>query len=134
MTSIQITSEIDIDQLIASVAQLETSELEVYAEKISLLVAQRKAASLSAQEANLLKTISRSLPADVEARHTVLQDKVHNETITAIEHKELIALIKLVEQAESGRLEALFALSQIRQVSLPTLMEQLGIKPPPIHA
>ena len=38
MTSIQITSKIDLDQLISGVAQLETSELEVYAEKISLLV------------------------------------------------------------------------------------------------
>ncbi|CAN5619940.1 hypothetical protein BH23CYA1_BH23CYA1_18860 [soil metagenome] len=105
MTSIQITTKIDLDQLIAGVTQLETSELEVYAEKISLLVAQRKAVSPSAQEANLLKTINRSLPVEVETRHSALQDKVHDENITAVEHKELIELIKLVEQAEgAGRL------------------------------
>lgn len=133
MTSIQITSKIDLDQLMAGIAQLETSELEAYAEKISLLVAQRKAASLSAQETALFKMINRSLPAEVEMRHTVLQNKVHTETITAAEQKELVKLIERVERSEGERLEALFTLSQIRQVSLPTLMEQLGIKPPPIH-
>ncbi len=117
----------------AGIAQLETSELEAYAEKISLLVAQRKAASLSAQETALFKMINRSLPAEVEMRHTVLQNKVHTETITAAEQKELVKLIERVERSEGERLEALFTLSQIRQVSLPTLMEQLGIKPPPIH-
>lgn len=134
MTSIQITSKIDLDQLIAGVAQLETPELEAYAEKISLLVAQRKAASLSAQETELFKIINCTLPVDVEMRHTVLQDKIHNETITAAEQKELVKLIERIEQAEGERLEALFTLSQIRQVSLPTLMEQLDIKPPPVHA
>ena len=47
MTSIQITSKVDLDQLISGIAQLETSELEVCVEKMSLLLAQRKAASLS---------------------------------------------------------------------------------------
>jgi hypothetical protein len=134
MTSLQITSKVDLDQLILGLAQLETSEIEACIEQVSLLLAQRKAPSLSGEETRLLKQINRTLPSEIEERHSALQEKVHEESITPTEYAELMALIPIVEQADVERLEALLALSEIRQVSLPDLMEQLGIKPPPIHA
>lgn len=134
MTSVQVTTKVDLDQLIAGVDQLETSELEAYVAKVSSLLARRKAASLSTGETELLKQINRTLPPDIEERHSVLQEKVHEETLTPAEHAELMNLISIVEQADVERLEALLALSQIRSVSLPALMQQLGITPPPLHA
>jgi len=134
MTSFQITAKVDLDQLIASLAQLETSEIETCVEQVSLLLAQRKAPSLSSEETELLKQINRTLPDEIEVRHSELQEKIHEESITPTEYEELIGLLPVIEQADVERLEALIALSQIRQVSLPNLMEQLGIKPPPIRA
>ena len=118
----------DLDQLIAGVAQLETSELEAFASRVSLLLVQRKTAGLSSHETKLLQAINRGLPADVESRYNALQSKIRDETITPAEHEELIGLLDIVEKAEADRLQALFTLSQIRQVSLPELMQQLGIK------
>ena len=134
MTSFQITAKVDLDQLIASLARLETSEIETCVEQVSLLLAQRKAPSLSSEETELLKQINRTLPDEIEVRHSELQEKIHEESITPTEYEELMGLLPVIEQADVERLEALIALSQIRQVSLPNLMEQLGIKPPPIRA
>lgn len=134
MTSMKITSRLDFDQLVEGLNQLETSELETCIEKISLLLAQRKAFHLSTAETRLLKQINQSLPSDIEERHSALQEKVHEETITPAEHEELIALIPVIEKADLMRLEALIELSQLRQITLPELMKQLGIEPPPIHA
>ncbi len=134
MTSFQITAKIDLDQLIASLAQLETSEIETCVEQVSLLLAQRRAPSLSSEETELLKQINRTLPDEIEVRHSELQKKIHEESITSTEYEELMVLLPVIEQADVERLEALIALSQIRQVSLPNLMDQLGIQPPPIHA
>ena len=134
MASLQITSQIDLDQLIEGLAQLETSELETCIEKVSLLLAQRKAPHLSAEETRLLRQINRTLPHEVESRHSALQEKVYEETITPAEQEELMALIPVIEQADLERLRALISLSQIRQVTLPELMQQLGIEAPPVHA
>ena len=133
MTSFQITSKVDLDQLIEGLSQLETSELESCLEKLSLLIARRKAPHLSAQEGELFKKINATLPSEVEERHSELQEKVREETITPTEHQELMQLIPVIEQADVDRLEALFKLSQIRQVTLPELMQQLGITPPPVR-
>lgn len=134
MTSFQNTSNIGFDQILERLSQLETSELETFREKVSLLLAQRKAPHLSAIETNLLEQINETLPHKVEERHIALQEKVHEETITPAEHEELMALIPVIEQADVARLEALVELSQVRQVTLPKLMQQLGIEPSPIHA
>ena len=123
----------NIDQLIESVEQLETPELETYVAKVSLLLAKRRVPSLSSKETELFQTINKSLPEEIEQRHSELQEKIHDETITTDEHKELLKLIPLIEQAEVDRLKALFELSQLRQTTLPTVMQQLGITPPPIH-
>lgn len=61
MTSVQVTTKVDLDQLIAGADQLETSELEAYVAKVSLLLARRKAESLSAGETELLKQINCTL-------------------------------------------------------------------------
>lgn len=133
MTSLQITSKIDIDQLIEGLAQLETSELETCIEKVGLILAQRRLPNLSTAETELLKQANRKLPYEVEQQHSVLQEKIHEETITETEQKELLALIPVIEQADVERLKALIELSKTRKVTLPEIMQQLGIQPPPIH-
>lgn len=39
-----------------------------------------------------------------------------------------------MEQFDTNRLEALLVLTELRQVSLPILMQQLGIQPSPVCA
>lgn len=122
-----------LDQLIAEAAELETSELEVFVGQASSLLAQRKIESPAIQEVKLLQTINECLPKELETRYSRLRSKVENNTITQAEHRELIDLIDIVEQADAKRLQALIALSKLRQISLTDLMNQLGIHPPPTH-
>ncbi len=134
MTFAQGSPQVNIDQLIAGVAQLETPDLETFAAQVSMLLARRKTTTAhSRQETELLEIINRSLPEEVEKRYSALQDRVHDETITPAEHEELTKLVDITEMADAERLQALITLSKVRQVSLPDLMQQLGIYPPPIR-
>lgn len=136
MTSVQVTSQINIDleQLLAGVAQLETPDLERFTEQVTQLLAQRKVSNLPAQETELLQQINQVLPPEIQQRYDQLQAKLQAETISLDEHQNLLALIDTVEQADAKRLEALMTLAQLRQVSLLDLMAQLDIQPPPVHA
>lgn len=88
---------------------------------------------MSQSEAELLQTINQGLPESTQRRYDELRAKLRAETITPAEHQEFLVLVDLVEQADADRLQHLITLAQLRQVSLPTLMRQLGIQPPAIH-
>ena len=93
---------------------------------MSLLLARRKAPSLSAKETELLQAINRGVPAEIQQRYDSLRTKLRSETITSEEHEELLILVETIEQADAERLESLIVLSQLRQISLPDLIKQLG--------
>jgi ABC-type phosphate transport system auxiliary subunit len=125
-------SQIAVDQLLDGVAQLETTDLEKFAEQVNFLLARRKTPSLSAPEAELLQKINQGLPADTQRRHDELRAKLHAETITPAEHREFLALVDIIEQTDAGRLQNLIKLSGLRQVTLPDLIHQLGIQTLPV--
>jgi hypothetical protein len=127
-------SKVELEALLSGVAQLETTDLEKFAERVNLLLAQRKVPSLPALEVDLLKQINRGLPEDIQQRYDDLRSKLKAETITPKEHQELLELVDIVEQADADRLQSLIELSRLRQVSLPELMQQLGIHPPAVYA
>ncbi|MEO1404447.1 MAG: hypothetical protein AAFV72_24785 [Cyanobacteria bacterium J06635_1] len=133
MAKVQIKSEIDINQVLDGIAQLETSELERFLTKVSLILAQRKESGLPASEADLLQKINQGLPPETQQRHDELYAKLHSQIITPEEHQELLKLIDVIEQADAERLQHLIALSQLRQLPLDELMNQLEIPHPPVH-
>lgn len=136
MLKVQVTSqiEIDLDEVLKSVAQLEPHELEQVVNQFIALQARRRAASLSPTETDLLQQINQGLPPAVRARYEELNAKLHEETITPAEHEEFLQLSDQIEQADSERLRHLIALAQLRQVSVDTLMDQSGIRRLPAHA
>ena len=130
MPKIRVTSliEIDLDEVLHSLTQLETKELEQFVEKVIALQAQRRAPSLPKDETELLQQINCGLPADIRQRYVALNAKLHDETITPQEHEKLLTLIDRIELADAERMQCLVVLAQIRGVSVDTLMEQLGIR------
>jgi hypothetical protein len=134
MATLQITSEINIDQVLNSMAKLDTLELERFLSQANILLAQRKAPSLSKREAELLQKINRGLPAKVQKRHNELAARLRSEIIEPDEHQELLKLIDRVETVAAERLKHLIELAALRNISLETLMKQLGIQPPPVYA
>lgn len=130
MPTVEVRSQVSLDELLNGVAQLDTSELEHFISQVLTLRAKRVAPSLPKEEAGLLQKINQGLPPDVQQRYDELTAKRRAETLTPEEHQELLALIDHIERADAERVQALTELAQLRNVSVTTLMAELGIRPP----
>lgn len=125
MTTIQTTSQVSTEQLLHGVANLPAADLEQFVAKVLAIRAKLKAPSISTQEAQLLQQINQALPA--QARFTALNHKRQAETLTEPEHQELLALIEQMEHFNVTRMQSLVQLATLRQVSVTTLMQDLGV-------
>ncbi|WP_293091909.1 hypothetical protein [Moorena sp. SIOASIH] len=84
------------------------------------LQAQRKAPSLSSDQARLLITINQGLPPDLQNRYDELIEKRRMEMLTPEQYRELLGLSDQVETIEAKRVEAMAELARLRQISLST--------------
>lgn len=130
MSTIEVRSQVSLDELLSGVAQLDTPELERFVSQVLTLRAKRIAPCLPAAEAGLLEKINQGLSPEAQQRYDDLTAKRRAETLTAEEHQELLTLIDRIEQADAERAQALTDLARLRQMSLTTLMNELGIRPP----
>lgn len=130
MSTVEVRSQVSVNELLNGVAQLETPELEHFVVQVLTLRAKRIAPCLPEEEAVLLEKINQGLPPDVQHRYDELTAKRRAETLTPEEHRELLALIDRVEQADAERVQVLSELAQRRNVSVTALMAELGIRPP----
>jgi hypothetical protein len=127
--NIKITQELNVglDDVLKGVSQLETPDLELFIQKLGMLVARRKATSLPERESALLLKINAAIPKSLQERYEILLKKNRSETITPTEHKELLSVIDKIETKNAKRLEHLIELSQLRGISLDSLMHQLHL-------
>jgi hypothetical protein len=121
------TGQLSIEQIISAVSHLSLSELRHILDHILALQAERKAAHLPERESVLLIRINQGLPCDLRTRLTLLRDKREDGTITDAEYEELTQLTDRAEEVHADRMAALVELATLRGVSLPVLLEQLGI-------
>lgn len=128
MTTIPI--EVSTEQLLRAVDRLPQHELETFVAQVVALRAQRAAPHLTQGETALLLQINSGLPADIQHRFDVLVAKRQAETITPDELHDLIQITDQIEQQDAQRLAALIDLAQLRQTTVPALMNALGIQPP----
>ena len=130
MSTVEVRSQVSVNELLNGVAQLDTPELEHFVAQVLTLRAKRIAPCLPEAEVALFEKINQGLPLDVQHRYDDLTAKRRAETLTPEEHRELLALIDRVEQADAERVQALSELAQRRNVSVTALMTELGIRPP----
>lgn len=135
MATVQIVSEVKIEfeKLLDGVSKLETADLEQLLEEVSVLLARRKAQSLSGPEEELLSQINEPLPPAIAERYEMLRARLRDGIITEPEQQELLELVDVVEAADAKRLENLLELAHIRNLPLATVLTQLGIQTPPVH-
>lgn len=126
MPSIQI----DTEQLLQAAAQLPRFEFEKFLTKLHVLRRQAEIPHLSQQEAELLRQINQTLPRTTQRRYEALRKKRQNTRLTSAEEREFLTLTKQAEQFDVERLRNLAELARLREVSLPALLQQLGIKTP----
>lgn len=130
MPTIELKAEVSVDALLAGVEQLPTPYLEDFVAKALAVQAKRRAKSLNKGESLLLEKINRGIPDTIHARYKELEQKRRDETLLADEHQELLALITQIEQMNAERIGYLGELAQMRNVSLRSLMKELGINRP----
>ncbi|MCY2991272.1 MAG: hypothetical protein NTY19_25870 [Planctomycetota bacterium] len=86
----------------------------------------------SAAESKLFDEINQGLSEWDWSRYRQLIEKRRAEQLTAEEHVELTAISDRVEELNVRRLELLSELARLRNTTLPTLMDQLGLQPDPV--
>lgn len=130
MPTVQVMSavEIELEQVLDSVAELELSELEQFAAEINSLLARRRTLSLPHKESELLEALERRPSPKVHQRYTLLNQKLQDESLTDKEHTELMELIDQIEGFDVQRLKSLIELAYLRGVSVDDVMNQLGIQ------
>ncbi len=126
MPSIQIETE----QLLQAAAQLPHFEFEKFLTKLHALRRQSEVPHLSQRESELLRQINQTLPDATQKRYETLSRKRRNAKLPPAEEREFMALTKQREQFEVTRLQSLAELAQLREIPLPVLLQQLGIKTP----
>jgi SpoVK/Ycf46/Vps4 family AAA+-type ATPase len=130
MATLSIQTKVTIDDFVEAAEQLQTAELEKLARRLLQIHARRKAPNLPQREAELLEAIAQSGSFDRQARYHQLNRELERRALTQEEQNELRELIGLSEAQTAQRLALLIELSQLRRVSLSTLMKQLQIKAP----
>jgi len=130
MQKVEVSSQISLSDLLNSVGQLNTKDLEQFISQVLTMRAKRVAPNVSNQEAEMLEKINRGLQLETQQRYNVLVTKRLAETLTSEEHQELLTLIDTIELADAERVQTLTKLAQLRNVSVTTLMKKLNIRPP----
>lgn len=126
-TTVQLQAEISIPDLLVGVQQLDSTAFEQFVDQVMLLRAKRRASSLPKDEAELLQQINQGLPEETQVRFAELKSKRQEETLTADEHDELLSIVDKIEERDTERLHALTKLAEIRNLSVRSLLEQLGL-------
>lgn len=116
-----------LTKLMQAVHSLDTRELDRFANHVLTLRADRHTDHLDAEETHLLLRINEPLPVDLQETYTTLCAKRTAETLTPTEHQKLLQLTERVEAFDAQRIAYLAQLAQLRQTTLPHVMDQLGI-------
>lgn len=118
------------ENIVRAAERLPMSELTNLVQDLLNLQARRQAPVLPLGEAELLQQINQGLSPEQQLRYAELIEKRLAETLTPAEHQELMQLNQLVEQLNVTRVKNLISLAQLRQITLPQLMAELGIAEP----
>jgi hypothetical protein len=116
----------DPDQIYELMEELSTNDLEQVMEKGYYLLASKKAPHLSKRETELFKQINQGFEETFLLRYNELKNKLEEETMTPLENEEFLAMNDVVEAKNVIRLQSIAELAQIRQVSMPVMI-QLGL-------
>lgn len=110
-------------------AELPVFELEFYLIEISALIRRKQTTDKKVREQVLLDKISQTVLSKKKTqRYQELVYKLEFETITDAEHAEFMRLASHEEKLRNQRVKYLIELAQLRTVTLPQLMIDLGLK------
>lgn len=128
MSSVQASPpKLSPEQILEQMGQLALSELEQVMDKGYYLLAEKKAPHLSKRETELFREINDSFDEVFWYRYKELRENLEDETMTPTENEEFLKMNEEVEAKNVIRLRSVAELAQLRQMSIPDLMNQLGL-------
>jgi len=137
MSTVKLEVHLSSEELLKAVEQLSWQDLERFVSQVLVLQSQRKASSsqrkassLPQPEAELLLKINQGIPSDTQKHYEELIAKRESETLTTVEHTELLHLTDHIEKLQAQRIEYLAELARLRGIALTALMANLGIQTP----
>ena len=132
MATLSIKTQITINDVLEAAEQLPPAELETLSRRLLQMQARRKAPHLPQREAEILEAIAQTGLPEHQSRLLALTQEMDKRSLSDEEQSELKELIARSESLNVKRLSLLVELSQLRQVSLDTVMKQLQIKALPV--
>lgn len=127
MPTIQIKAQISAQELIDAASQLDSPELEVIAERVLMLRAERRAPHLSEQETDLFEIINYHRLPKAQARFELLIKRRQANKISSEKLAELIAMTDQGEMEAAERVRAVSELAEMRGLSFQGMWQQLGL-------
>ena len=121
---------IDSQNLLRDADRMPVAELERFLKDINALLRRKRTQDKTLRERQLLFKINNTvLDAAKIERYQVLVEKLELGTMTDAEHSELGILTNHEEKLRNQRVKFMIELSQLRGVTLPQVMESLGLIP-----
>jgi hypothetical protein len=121
---------IDSQSLLRDADRMPISELERFLKDVNALLRRKKTQDKALRERQLLHKINTTVLNTVETeRYQVLVEKLEWSTMTNAEHTEFDLLGNKEEKLRNQRVKYMIELAQLRAVTLPQVMESLGLKP-----
>ena len=128
MEKIQIQVNSNIQSLIGGFSDMPLHDLESFISGLNALVIRKRVADKGKRDKALLLKINQTvLPEQALERYVFLQDKMELETLSETEYQELLNLVNQEEKIRNKRFQFLLELSQLRNISLTELMNNLGL-------
>jgi hypothetical protein len=121
--------QLSFEDLVKTVQQLNSTELEAMVTEVIRIQAQRKAPSLPQDQSLLFQQINQSVPPQLQAQYDILVGKRDSETLTNDEYQELLNLSAQIEDLELTRIKQITELAQLRQTSLTNLIQEFHLQP-----
>lgn len=129
MAVVQINAQLTPEDILEAVKQFSPAELETFTRQVRLIQAQRKTPHLSQRETELFKKINAGVPEAILRPYQTLKAKLEDEKLTEAEQAELARLVDEMEKFDVERLSWLIELAQLRNQTVPELIDTLGLHP-----
>ena len=121
----------DTQSLLSNADQMPVTELEAFVQQLNALITRKKTTDKSLRDTILLDKINQTVldKAKRECYQSLIY-RMEMETISDMEHTELLKLVEQEEKIRVKRLTYLIELAQLRNIPLPQLMKNLELPKP----
>lgn len=126
----KMTAPIDnsVQGLLGGFSEMSLKDLEFFIRELTALAMRKRFTDKEKRDKFLLRKINQSvLQEDTLGRYIALQEKMELADLTDSEYQELLQLVEQEEKTRNKRFQYLLELSQLRGITLTTLMDNLGL-------